>query len=243
MSEELQSFQIPGAGFGYTAMNVDDLAPDNTVAAGLLDESGSTTGFAKQMEKCVQAIIKSLRNSPRAENLLYRHCHFGTRFREFHGYRQLSQINPDDYDGCYQPGGATHLYDSEVNLLKATLDYCQQQTAKKYMCNGIVYIITDGCDYGSTLTEKEVTAAMQDIRSSEDCESMLVILIGVNDDPSIQAKLKQHADNCGFDQYVPLKDADEKTLAQLADFISQSISSQSQALGTGGPSQPISMTF
>ena len=45
----------------------------------------------------------------------------------------------------------------------------------------------------------------------------------------------------GFTQYVELGSADEKTLAKLADFVSQSISAQSQSLGTGGPSQ--SLTF
>jgi hypothetical protein len=36
-----------------------------------------------------------------------------------------------------------------------------------------------------------------------------------------------------------MKSADEASLAQLTNGISQSISSQSQALGTGGPSQQI----
>ena len=47
--------------------------------------------------------------------------------------------------------------------------------------------------------------------------------------------------NCGFTQYVAIADANATTIAKLGDFVSRSISSQSQALGTGGPSQ--SLTF
>jgi hypothetical protein len=72
---------LPGGGYGYTGAPVDTLTSfENTIALGLLDESGSTGGFAKDMEKAVKAIIKSLRLSPRADNLIYRHCHFATGF-------------------------------------------------------------------------------------------------------------------------------------------------------------------
>ena len=40
----------------------------------------------------------------------------------------------------------------------------------------------------------------------------------------------------GVDQYVDVADATPGTLAKLARFVSHSISSQSQSLGTGGPS-------
>ena len=43
----------------------------------------------------------------------------------------------------------------------------------------------------------------------------------------------------GFKQYIELDKADAATLARLADFVSRSISSQSQALGTGGVPAPI----
>jgi uncharacterized protein YegL len=241
-SQNMASFMVPGGGYGYTGMRVDAIqCPDNTVATGLLDESGSTTSFARPMELCVKEVIKSLRSSPRADNLLYRHTHFGSRFREIHGFKALPQINVDDYDGCYQPGGCTTLFDSEIKVIQSTRDYCAQQTKKKFMCNGFIYIITDGCDYGSVLTQGMVREELAKAISSEDMESLMTILIGVNPDPKIQQGLADHAAFCGFTQYVPLDNADEKTLAKLADFVSRSLSSQSQSLGTGGPSQ--SLTF
>lgn len=244
-SENIQSFAIPGTGFNYTGANINTLQSfENTIALGLLDESGSTTGFAKQMEAAVQEIIKSLRHSPRADNLIYRHCHFGTNFREVHGFLPLSQINEAMYDGCYRPGGQTTLYDSARRVILEMLDYGQQQAAQRYTCNGLIYILTDGQDYGSTYGVNNVKEALIQATSSEDLESLVTILIGVNDSPNIQKDLADFAQNAGFTRYVPMKDATEKSLAQLANFVSHSISSQSQALGTGGPSQQInSLTF
>src|SRR5438128_2007010 len=45
--------------------------------------------------------------------------------------------------------------------------------------------------------------------------------------------------DAGFTQYVEIGDADPKTFAKLAQFVSKSISAQSQSLGTGGPSQSL----
>jgi uncharacterized protein YegL len=241
-SQPLQSYLLPGGGYGYTAAPVETLTSfENTLALGLLDESGSTGSFARQMELCQKEIIKSLRHSPRADNLIYRHCHFGTNFREHHGWVPLGQISEDQYDGCYQPGGQTALYDSCDRVIREMLDYAQKQAAQKYLCNGIIYIMTDGRDLGSTLRERDVKTALGTAIASEALESLITILIGVNDDASIQADLQKFAHNVGFTQYIPLKDASEKSLAKLANFISKSISAQSQALGTGGPSQ--SLTF
>jgi uncharacterized protein YegL len=241
-SQQLQSFLIPGGNYGYTGTQVDQLTSfENTLAVGLLDESGSTTGFARDMELCVKEIIKSLRHSPRADNLMYRHCHFGTNFREVHGYKPLAQINPDDYDNCYQPGGRTALYDSYDRVFTELIDYAEKQAAQKYLCNGVVYGISDGQDYGSTLGRKDVRLKLARAISSEALESLITILIGVNDDSQIQDDLQKFANEVGFTQYIPVAKADEKTLAKVANFVSQSISSQSQALGTGGPSK--SLTF
>lgn len=240
MNSEVQSFLIPGGNYGYTATKIENLTSfENTIAVGLLDESGSTTSFAKEMELCVKEIVKALRHSPRADNLIYRHCHFGTNFREHHGYLPLSQINENDYDGCYHPGGQTTLYDSCERTIVETVHYAEQQAAQKYLCNGIIYVITDGQDYGSTLSVKDVHKALAKAIACEGMESLITILIGVNPEPSIQQSLQEFANKAGFTQYVAIDQANEKTLAKLGNFISQSISSQSQALGSGGPSQSL----
>lgn len=244
-SQALQSFALPGGGYGYNATPIDNLTSfENTIVTGLLDESGSTRPFARQMELCVQEIIRSLRHCPAADKLLYRHCHFDTNFREVHGFKPLAECHEGDYDGCWAGGGQTALYNSCSNVLKATLDYGEKQAAKRYMVNGIVYIITDGVNYlagGNSLSQDDVKSDLARCLASEALESLMTILIGVNDDSSIRKDLEDFQKHVGFSQFVPIEKADEKTLAKLANFISRSVQAQSQHLGSGGPSQ--SLTF
>lgn len=239
-SIRLESFAIPGGGYNYTALPVGDLmCPDNTVAAGLFDESGSTAKFATPMEKCVQEIIKSLRHSPRADNLVYGQWHFGTGFRELHGFTPLPMLNLQQYDGCYQPGGLTNLYDAEVKVAKFVRDYCHKKMQMKYMCNAFIYTLTDGGDTGSICTEQTVRDEFQAIISGEEAESLMSILIGVNLSKPDQDRLTDHAQKVGYSQFINIDKATESALAQVANFISHSLSSQSASLGTGGPSKPI----
>jgi hypothetical protein len=51
--------------------------------------------------------------------------------------------------------------------------------------------------------------------------------------------LQDFKDKAGITQYVSLGRATPGRIAKLAQFVSQSISSTSAALGTGVPSQPI----
>ncbi len=64
-------------------------------------------------------------------------------------------------------------------------------------------------------------------------------------DRTSNGSIKQYLDDfrteAEFTQYVPINEADQSSLAKLAEFVSKSISSQSQALGTGGAS--IQLTF
>jgi len=240
LSAGLQSYMIPGNNYGYTGVDLTGVGLqsfENTIAVGLVDESGSTTAFKFELENCIKEIIRSLRDSDYADKLLYAHYHFDTNFREVHGFKELVTINPDDYDGCWQGGGMTTLYDSETRVIQYIDDYSEKMRKERYLCNGILYVLTDGCDYGSSLTESAVTNALQNIVQNEGLESFMSILIGINDDNRVQNILEKHSQKCGFSQYIKAGNADRKTLSKIAGFITRSISSQSQALGSGGPSQ------
>lgn len=243
-SQTLQSFMLPGGGYGYQGTPVDDLgSSDNTLVTCLLDESGSTSAYARQMEIAVQEIIKSLRHCPAADKLIYRHCHFDTNFREVHGFKPLADCHEQDYDGIWAGGGQTALYNSCINVLDATVDYAEKMAAKRYTANGMVYIVTDGVNYlpGGSRTVQDVKQSHANVLSNESLESMMTIVVAVNDDPDIRRKLEEFQKEVGFTQFIPLEEANEKTLARLVDFISRSVQSQSQHLGSGGPSQ--SLTF
>lgn len=78
-----------------------------------------------------------------------------------------------------------------------------------------------------------------DAVKNEEIESLVSILIGVNI-TYCKCFLKNFEEAAGFDQFIDAGNASDKTLARLAAFVSKSISSQSQSLGTGGPSQNLS---
>jgi hypothetical protein len=51
--------------------------------------------------------------------------------------------------------------------------------------------------------------------------------------------LQSFVNDAKIDNYITIGDANANSLAKLARFISQSVSSQSQSVGTGGPSTSI----
>jgi hypothetical protein len=242
-SQTLEQHQNPTGHFGFSAVKLEDLgATEYTLVTIILDESGSTSPFKDDMEKCIQAAVKACCKSPRADNLLLRLVAFGTNMREVHGFKLLEQCDPADYIGVYQCAGSTALYDSTENGIQSSLTFGEQLSRNDYTVNGIVFVLTDGDDNVSTLGCTEVKTALHRCVTTESMESLISILIGVNVKSNYIA---QYLDNfhkqAGFTQYIKLEDANADTLANLADFISKSISSQSQALGTGGASQ--SLTF
>ena len=75
----------------------------------------------------------------------------------------------------------------------------------------------------------------------EALESTMSVLIGVGvgDYADVSNYLDEFKKEAGLGQYIEIKNANDKTLAKLADFISKSVSSQSTALGSGSMSQPL----
>lgn len=227
--------------YGFSAVPTDDLgATEYTLALVIADTSSSVHSFRDEIEACVKRIVGACRDAPRADNLMLRVVTFNSQVDEFHGFRPLMDCTPDDYSGSIQPGGMTALYDASHNGIESVLSYGKDLVDADYDCNAIVVVVTDGCDnvstYGANEVKKLLAKAMQD----ENLESLVTILVGVNvNDATVGQYLQDFNDNAGFTQYVEVGNASEKTLARLAQFISKSISNQSQALGTGGPSVPI----
>ncbi len=65
-------------------------------------------------------------------------------------------------------------------------------------------------------------------------------VVNIND-AYISQRLQEFNKLVGFTQSLELDKADARTLAKLAEFVSKSISAQSQSLGKGGPSQSQTM--
>lgn len=227
--------------YGFSAVPVDNLgASEYTLALIVADVSSSVSMFKDDIEACVKRVVSACRDAPRSDNLMLRMLTFNQNLHEFHGFKPLMDCAPDNYDGSINPGGSTALFDATHNGIESVLSYGKTLVDSDYDCNAIVVVITDGDDNASTYGATQVRDLLADAMKDEALESIVTILVGVNVNSVYLAQyLKQFKDDAGFTQYVEIDNADEKTLAKLGNFISKSISNQSQALGTGGASVPI----
>jgi uncharacterized protein YegL len=245
-TDEMGMHAIGGTHFQFSAKKIDTLgATEYTLALLVIDRSGSVGGYEHLINKAVQEVVKSCRRSPRADNLLLRVVTFDNLVDEFHGFKALMDCNEADYASVCQPRGATALYDATYNAVMSAVQYGKDLVDNDFAVNCALFVITDGEDNRSKVSRKMVADALDDARRSEALESIMPILIGVgctaDEQQGLGSYLQSFKDEAGFQQYVYIDRADEKKLAKLGGFISQSISSQSQALGTGGASK--SLTF
>lgn len=227
--------------FGFSAVRLDELgATEYTLATIVVDTSSSVYQFESDLEKTLKEAVRALQYSPRADNLMLRILKFDSRHEEIHGFKLLENVNLSDYDGVLQCGGSTALFDATLDGIEAIKNYAKQLNSQDVDVNGIVIVLTDGDDNSSSLGGQSVGQAKHACLKEEALESILSILVGVNVKESYFKQFLDQFKNEGkFDQLVELAKADAKTLARLGNFISKSVSSQSQSLGTGGASQTI----
>lgn len=235
--ENMENLPVVGSSFNFSAIRPEKLmgTSEYTLVTIVTDRSGSVIPYAKELLDAIKTAVTSCKASPRAENLLVRLVTFSTNVTEVHGFVKLNDIITDDYEAI-QCGGGTSLFDATYESIGATLGYAKKLYTQDFDVNGIVFIITDGSDNCSTMTATGVGSLLDKVVMDEEIESLITILIGVNAG-SYRRSLEDFKDLANLSQYVDVGDANEKNLAKFAKFVSKSVSSQSQSLGTGGPSQ------
>lgn len=245
--EEMQSISIPGAGnFQFSATRLENLgATEYTLVTVVIDTTGSVQDFAVDLHNCLKAIVAACKKSPRAENLMLRVITFDTEIEEVHGFKLLNEVDPNKYKP-FDPDGLTALYDATYSAIGAMTTYAKNLTDQEFGVNGAVYIITDGLDNRSTMLPHHVAEKLKEAAMEESLESQICCLIGLHDpnrqggwDQEVKRELTEFQVKAELTEFVDVGDATPQRLAKLANWVSSSISSQSQALGTGGPSQPV----
>jgi uncharacterized protein YegL len=231
--------------FKFSAIRIEHLgATEYTLVTIAIDVTGSTSSFAAELKRSLITAVDSCKKSPRAANLLLRVILFSSSLpqgiEEVHGFKPLADVDPSQYPD-FQPNGMTPLYDAAFSAVGAVNACAKRLMDSDFLANGIVFVITDGEDNSSVTTPALIKAEMERGTQHEEIESLLGIVIGVNDAACLSA-LTKFATKAGM-QYISGGDATKGKLAKLAAFVSQSISSTSQSLGTGGPSQNISATI
>ena len=232
--------------FTFTAKRIEHLgATEYTLVTIAVDETGSVLCFKHLLLDMLKAAVGSCKRSPRSDNLLVRVLYFSDKYekgvKELHGFKPLAEIDPAQYP-MPSPGGMTPLCDAAYSAVGAMNVYGKDLYNQDYLANGIAFIVTDGGENASVATMAMVKEELERSVTGETLESMISIVIGVNTQHAQQV-LDDFCREAGITQYIDAGDATEKTLAKMAAFVSQSVSSQSQAIGTGGPSQNIAPTI
>jgi uncharacterized protein YegL len=244
--DEEEVMQIPGAGtFTFSAKKINKLgALKYTVVTIAIDVSGSVSGFADQLLMCLKAIIEACRKNQRAEFLVIRVTTFSTDMEEIHGFRELVDINSDDYPE-FVPEGFTCLFDASYDAVGSTIEYARQMVERGYDVNGAVYIITDGGEnpgrHKTIASPKMIKDKIDQSLKKEDIESIITTLVGLYDPNSpwsadTQRDLSTFQVEANFTKYIEAGEATPENLTKLADWVSASVSSQSDQVGTNSPS-------
>jgi len=235
-----------GSNYKFSATKIKNLGSSQyTLATIVQDVSGSVAPFGAALEQAVKTIFKAMAKSPNSGELMLRLTQFADTLSEVHGFKLLSSIKESDYDNVLNIGGSTALCDATDEAIQATATYGKQLTSQDFLCNAIVVIVTDGQNNtGAIMDPEQIKKSVLEAMRSENLESITLILVGVtNDDNNLDAYLQEFKDKAGINQYVSIGKATPGKIAKLAAFVSQSISSTSSALGSGGPSTPVNFTF
>lgn len=240
MDKDLEQLSA-GSNYRFSATKLNKLgAAEYTLATIVEDASGSVSGFAASLEQAIKTIYKGMDKSPRRDNLMLRLTQFNDSLRELHGFKLLGSIAEKDYDNVLNIGGMTALFDAVDESIQATSTYGKTLTSQNFLVNAIVVIVTDGQDNMSSITPEKIKQAIEDARKAENLESITLILVGVtNDDNNLDTYLQDFVTRAGITQYVSIGKATPGKIAKLAQFVSQSISSTSAALGSRAASTPI----
>lgn len=244
LNKDLEQLQT-ASNFKFSATKVTDLgASEYTLVVIACDTSGSVSDYHDELEKMLKTILKSCQHSPRKENLMLRLTTFSDQLSETHGFKLLDQIKESDYDGVIQIGGMTALHAAGVDAVESATLYGRQLMGNEILANAIVFIITDGAENASGgITAGRINKAVKAAVTEETLESLTVVLVGVTrDDKNLGQYLETFKNDAGITQYIDIGTATPGKLAKLAQFVSHSISSTSQALGSGAPSKPIAFS-
>ena len=232
-SADMETGSIPGlTGYAFSGIRLDRLgASEYTLVTIAADISGSVSRFRDLLVETIKKAVGACRKSPKAGNILLRVVTFNDDVTEIHGFKPLSDIKDSDYDSI-DTRGSTALFDVAASSVGAMVEFGRKLVQQDYGVNALLFIITDGSDTASKFGPSAVKQKMEEAVTGEVLESCLSVLVGVNA-AQYRAELEAFQREGGITQYVDAGAATPGNLAKLAAFISRSVSSQTNAVGTG----------
>ena len=235
--------------FQFSGAAIDQLTGGSskyTLVTIVVDISGSVSPYAAAIEGLLSEIVQACQKDPAADTLMLRVLLFNQDLTELHGFKLLGSINPTDYKGKISCGGSTALYDAMLNAVESAEAYAKQLLTQAYMSNAVTFVTTDGENNASSSGASDVLKANNRVVKQESLESSNTILLGLTNDPAFGPYLKTVETDCGCNQSMVVgalsvggPNVNKGKIAKLAGFVSHSVSSTAQALGTGGASKNI----
>jgi uncharacterized protein YegL len=242
--DEVQAMVIPGqTAFKFSGTRPEKLgASEFTLVNCACDISTSVKPFQKDLSNLVCTVVEACKKNDRAENLLFRLIVFNEHVTEVHGFIELKNVQPDDYKNVLNAEGWTALYDASFNAIGACHEYARTLIQQDYDCNGATYIITDGVNNRGSCTPRMIAEEINKAQGKEEIESHNIVLIGLHNpklywEKEVKESLEYFQKEANITKFVDAGAATPQKLAKLAEWVSQSVSSQSQVLGQGQPSQ------
>lgn len=228
--EDLEQFNIPNTPFTFSGVSPESDsfgASKYTIVSVSRDKSGSTYQYEKQITEALNKTLASCKLSPMAENIRLRVEEFNDRVKEVHGFLPLDQI--PEYQST-RSESETALVDAVYSSVGAAVQYAKKLRDNEYGVNMLNIVITDGLENASKYRCSDLKKLIDDVRASEAAGSIMTILVGVNDGGALSGELESFKDEVGIDKYISVGDVTDKSMARLAEFISRSVSSSSQAI-------------
>ena len=227
--------------YTYSGQSLNTLgASKYTLVTMVVDMSPSITDYKDDMEAMCSEVVKACKKHPNSGELTMRVVGFNSDVSEIHGYKELRNIQDTDYKGSIKPGGLTALYEATQEAIEATQSYGEQLIGMDYTCNAVLFIITDGANNINKVANPDmIKKTLAKIKKDEKLDSINVILVAASDSPNVVQDCESFKKDANLNQFVKMGEATKDNLAKFAQFASASVSSTSQALGTGGTSKPI----
>lgn len=231
--------------FQFTAVGLNRIATASvTLVTIVVDVSESVEDYRAELEKCLDHILEACKLSPNHDSLLIRVISFNSTVRELTGFLPIADHG--SFVGRLHPSGCTALVDATLDALSGIQGYAETLHKQDYLANGYMVVVTDGVgNTGSEMDPAAIAALVQRMIEGDKknkvepvLESLQSILVAVNAASCIK-RLKAFHAAAGLGQFVDLGDASANQIAKLVGFISKSISSSSQALGTGQAPAPV----
>jgi len=250
-NDDMNVHQIPSTvgTFQFSAVRPEKLgASCYTLATIAVDRSRSTKDFAQALLAALKASVGACMKNPMSKNILLRVLSFNEELVEIHGFKLLKDIDLDNDYLDFNPKGMTSLRDAYFSGIGATLTLAEDLSIKQhYDVNGIFFVITDGMDNQSRISNKQISTLVENSLKQEDLiESLDTVLIELKDPKAtddyaleVTKALEKFKKEVGITKFINVGDANPTNLAKLGQFISESLSSTSSSIVTGQPSQPV----